>query len=72
MTGRAEARMQAIRCRTRKYRQKQENRKLSCLTACSLLLVTAIYTLFANVQALGIADVTDGYSAVLLRNGVSA
>lgn len=71
MTGKTEARMREIRNRTRRYRRWQENRQLSCLTMCSLLLITAIDALFIRVQTPGIADVADGYGAVLLRNGVS-
>lgn len=72
MTGNTKARMRTIRYRARKYRRRHENRQLSCLTACSLLLVTAIGALFGSVQTPGIADVADGYGAVLLRNGVNA
>ncbi len=72
MTGKTEARMRTIRCRTREYRQRQENRQLSCLTACSLLLVTAIGALVGSVQTPGIAEVAGGYGAVLLRSGADA
>lgn len=72
MTDRTDNRMRTIRSRTRRYRQRYENRQLSCLTACGLLLLAAIGDLFTRVQTPGIAEVADGYGAVLLRNGVSA
>lgn len=71
MTGRTEARMGLIRCRTRQYRRRQESRQISCLTACSLFLAAAICALFAGVQTPGIAGVAAGCGAVLLRSGVS-
>lgn len=71
MTGRTEARVREIRSRTRQYRRRYENRQLSCLTACSLLLVAAIGALFTRAQPPGIAAVVDGYGAVLLRGGAS-
>lgn len=71
MTGRTEARVREIRSRTRQYRRRYENRQLSCLTTCSLLLVAAIGALFTRAQPPGIAAVVDGYGAVLLRGGAS-
>ena len=70
MTGRTEIRMQEIRRRTRRYRQRHEKRVLSSLTVFSLLLIACTGVLLQNVQAGGVSAVTEGYSSVLLREGV--
>lgn len=72
MTGRTEVRVREIRSRTRRYRRRCENRQLSGLTALSVCLFVAIGAVFGSVQSPGIADVADGYGAVLLRNGAGA
>ena len=72
MTGKTETRMQEIRCRTRQYRKRYETRLLSCLTVCSLFLLTGIGVLFGSIQTPGIASVAEGYGGVLLRDGAGA
>ena len=72
MTGKTEKRMREIRTRTRQCRKRYETRLLTCLTLCSLFLLAGICTLFGNVQTLGVADVAEGYGAVLLQDGAGA
>ena len=72
MTCTTENRVRAIRRRTRQYRARCEARQLSCLTACSLLLLSGIGLLLHSVQLPGVAVVADGYGAVLLRDGAGA
>ena len=70
MTGRTQLRAQEIRRRTRLYRKRHEKRVLSSLTALSLLLLTGACALLQGVQSGGVSAVTEGYSSVLLREGV--
>ena len=72
MTGKTETRVREIGRRTRQYRKRYETRLLSCLTACSLFLLTGIGVLFRTVQTPGIPAVANGYGAVLLRDGAGA
>ena len=72
MTGKKETRMREIRSRTRQYRKRYETRLLSCLTVCSLFLLTGIGVLFGSMQTPGIASVAEGYGGVLLRDGAGA
>lgn len=72
MTGKKETRMREIRSRTRQYRKRYETRLLSCLTVCSLFLLTGIGVLFGSIQTPGIASVAEGYGGVLLRDGAGA
>lgn len=72
MTGRTELRLREIRRRTRRYRQRREKRALSSLAGCSLLLLASAVMLLQGVQAGGVSAVTEGYSSVLLREGVDA
>lgn len=72
MTCKTETRMREIRCRTRQYRERYEARLFSCLTLCSLFLLTGIGVLFRTVQTPGIPAVANGYGAVLLRDGAGA
>ena len=72
MTGKTETRMREIRSRTRQYRKRYETRLLSCLTVCSLFLLTGIGVLFGSMQTPGIASVAEGYGGVLLRDGAGA
>lgn len=72
MTERTQTRLQEIRRRTQIKRRRQEERILSVLTICSLLLVTAIGGVLRQLQLPGISAVESGYSSVLLRNGAGA
>ena len=72
MTGKTENRVCEIRNRTRQYRRQYENRLLSCLAVCSLILITGIGSLLSIVQDPGAAAVEDAYGTVLLRDGASA
>ena len=72
MTGKTGTRMREIRCRTRQYRKRYETRLLSCLTVCSLFLLTGIGVLFRSVQAPGIVSVAEGYGGVLLQDRAGA
>lgn len=69
MTGRTETRLQQIRRRTQRYRLRQDNRVLACLTALSLFLLAGVGALLHYGQTPGISAVTSGYGAVLLRDG---
>lgn len=69
MTCRTEIRVQEIHRRTRRYRQRYENRSLSSLTAFSLFLLAGICALLQRTQAGGVSAVTEGYGSVLLREG---
>lgn len=71
MTGRTEIRMQEIRRRTRRYRQRYERRTLSRLTVCCLLLLAGIGSLLSSVHPPGVSAEAVGYGAVLLRSGTS-
>lgn len=72
MTGKTEIRVREIGRRTRQYRKRYETRLLSCLTACSLFLLAGIGVLFKSAETPGIAEVAEGYGAVLLRSGAGA
>ena len=72
MTERTQTRLQEIRRRTQIKRRRQEERILSVLTICSLLLVTAIGGVLRQLQLPGISAGESGYSSVLLRNGAGA
>ena len=72
MIGTTDMHLQEIYRRTRKYRHRLERRALFGLTAAILLLLTAITRLLRRVQTPGISTVANAYSAVLLRNDVSA
>ncbi len=69
MTYRTENRIQEIRRRTRIYRKRREKRTFSLLTMCSLFLLCGIGGLLNTVQPPGVSTVTDGYGALLLRQG---
>lgn len=72
MTGKTETRIREIRSRTRQYRRRYEIRLLSCLKMFSLFLLAGIGILFRSLQNPGIVDVSDGYCALLLRDGAGA
>ena len=72
MTGKTEARLREIRSRTKQYRKKYENRLLTCLAMCNLILFAGIGVLFRSVQGPGTVAVADAYGTVLLRDGVGA
>ena len=72
MTCTTENRVRAIRRRTRQYRAHCEARQLSCLTACSLLLLAGIGLLLNHAQSSGVATVAGAYGAVLLQDGAGA
>lgn len=69
MTGKTEARLREIRSRTKQYRKKYENRLLTCLAMCNLILFAGIGVLFRSVQGPGTVAVADAYGTVLLRDG---
>lgn len=69
MNERTGIRMQEIRRRTRRRRQKFEICALSCLGVIGLLLIAGIGILLTEVQTAGIAQVNSAYSSVLLRQG---
>ena len=69
MTGNTEARLREIRSRTKQYRKKYENRLLTCLAMCNLILFAGIGVLFRSVQGPGTVAVADAYGTVLLRDG---
>ena len=68
MTGKTEARLREIRSRTKQYRKKYENRLLTCLAMCNLILFAGIGVLFRSVQGPGTVAVADAYGTVLLRD----
>lgn len=72
MTGKTEARLREIRSRTKQYRKKYENRLLTCLAMCNLILFAGIGVLFRSVQGPGTVAVADAYGTVLLRDGAGA
>ena len=69
MTGKTEARLREKRSRTKQYRKKYENRLLTCLAMCNLILFAGIGVLFRSVQGPGTVAVADAYGTVLLRDG---
>ena len=69
MTGKTEARLREIRSRTKQYRKKYENRLLTCLAMCNLILFAGIGVLFRSVQGPGTVAVADASGTVLLRDG---
>ena len=66
MTERTQTRLQEIRRRTQIKRRRQEERILSVLTICSLLLVTAIGGVLRQLQLPGISAVESGYSSAFV------
>ena len=66
-----EIRMQEIRHRTRRYRNRCERRVIACLTLCSLFLLAGMGILRECIQRQGTSSLlaAEGYGAVLLRNG---
>ena len=51
MTGKTEARLREIRSRTKQYRKKYENRLLTCLAMCNLILFAGIGVLMGVLGA---------------------
>ena len=72
MTGRTEARLRAIRRRTRARRRRLDRRACAALAMLSLLLLTGIGTLLRSVQGPGLGTVAGGSGALLLRSGAGA
>lgn len=71
MADRLEERIGEIKKRTKKKRQKLEDRVTSVWAVCSLCFMTSICMMLAQVKMPGIGAVANGYSSVLLRDGAS-
>lgn len=65
-------RMQEIQCRIKLKRKRMEIRLVSCLSLCSLFLITGLQMILVQVKEPGISMVNSSYSTVLLRDGTSA
>lgn len=72
MNSRTYPRLREIRRRAHRKRRRRENRILSGLTLCSIALITGMGTLLHHAGLPGIVSVSDGYGAILLRQGASA
>lgn len=71
MADRLEERISEIKKRTKKKRQKLEDRVTSVWAACSVCFMISICMILGQVKMPGIAAVANGYSSVLLRDGAS-
>lgn len=72
MTGSTEMRLKEIHRRTKIKKERYENQILSILMTLNLVLFTGIVSLTGYMQMLGISDVVDNCSAVLLQNDAEA
>lgn len=65
-------RMQELQRRIKIKRKRMEIRLVSCLSLCSLFLITGLQMILVRVKEPGISMVNSGYSTVLLQDGTSA
>lgn len=65
-------RMQELQRRIKIKRKRMEIRLVSCLSLCSLFLITGLQMILVRVKESGISMVNSGYSTVLLQDGTSA
>lgn len=71
MNSRTDIRLREIRRRTHRKRKKREMRALSGLSLLSAMLIFGMGAMLSSVPP-GIVSVSDGYGAILLRQGASA
>lgn len=68
----AKVRIKEVHRKIRLYKKKHENRFLFCLSVWNMFLLLCIGALSNALQIKGISFVTNGYSAVMLRNEAGA
>ena len=71
MTQKASVRMEEIRRRTRRLRQRRAHR-INCLSAVCLFLTVGIASLLYQEHVPGLSIVLAGYGSVLLHSGADA